>query len=111
VPADVPIHLIMDNDAPHKTDKVRARPAARPRYHIHFTPASASWLNLVERFSSTLGEKWIKRQTHVCVKDLEALIEHHLDTYNQNAKLFRWHKAKAPLPDSRGASGWGNGFQ
>ncbi len=88
----MPIHLIMDNYATRKTDKVRAWLAARPRYHIHFTPTSASWLNLVERFFSTLSEKWIKRQAHVSVKDLEASIEHYLETYNQNPKPFRWHK-------------------
>lgn len=92
VPADVPIHLIMDNYATHKTDKVKAWLAARPRYSIHFTPTSASWLNLVERFFSTLSEKWIKRQAHVSVKDLESSIEYYLETYNQNPKPFRWHK-------------------
>lgn len=92
IPAEMPIHLIMDNYATHKTDKVRAWFAAHPRYRIHFTPTSASWLNLVERFFSTLSEKWIKRQAHVSVKDLEASIEHYLDTYNQNPKPFRWHK-------------------
>jgi len=53
VPADMPIHLIMDNYATHKTDKVRAWLAARPRYKLHFTPTSASCLNLVER-----RERW-----------------------------------------------------
>ncbi|SOD04877.1 hypothetical protein SAMN05660296_03476, partial [Pseudomonas sp. LAIL14HWK12:I8] len=68
---------------------------------IHFTPTSASWLNLVERFFSTLSEKWIKRQAHVSVKDLEASIEHYLETYNQNPKPFRWQKkARTSLPQS-----------
>lgn len=57
-----------------------------------FHPTSASWLNLVERFFSTLSEKWIKRQAHVSVKDLESSIEYYLETYNQNPKPFRWHK-------------------
>lgn len=92
VPAEMPIHLVMDNYATHKTDKVKAWLAARPRYSIHFTPTSASWLNLVERFFSTLSEKWIKRQAHVSVKDLESSIEHYLKTYNQNPKPFRWHR-------------------
>jgi len=92
VPADMPIHLIMDNYAMHKTEKVRAWLVARPRYNIHFTPTSASWLNLVERFFSTLSQKWIKRKAHVSVKDLESSIEHYLETYNQNPKPFRWHK-------------------
>ncbi len=92
VPADVPIHLIMDNYATHKTDKVKAWLAARPRYSIHFTLTSASWMNLVERFFLTLSEKWIKRQAHISVKDLESSIEYYLETYNQNPKPFRWHK-------------------
>ena len=57
-----------------------------------FHPTSASWLNLVERFFSTLCEKWIKRQVNVSVKDLESSIEYYLETYNQNPKPFRWHK-------------------
>ena len=63
--------------------------AVRPRYNIHFTPTSASRPNLVECFFVTLSEKWIKRQAHVSVKDLEASIEHYLETYNQNPKPFR----------------------
>ncbi|GFM56073.1 hypothetical protein PSCICF_22510 [Pseudomonas cichorii] len=92
VPAEMPIHLIMNNYATHKTDKVRAWLATRPRYNIHFTQTSTPRLNLVERFFSTLSEKWIKRQAHVIVKDLETSIEHYLETYNQNPKPFRWHK-------------------
>jgi transposase len=70
VPAEMPIHMIMVNYAAHKTDKVRAWLAARPRHNIHFTPTSASWLNLLKRFFSTFSEKWIKRQAHVSVKEL-----------------------------------------
>lgn len=88
----MPIHLIMDNYATHRTDKVKAWLAARPRYCIHFTPTSASWMNLVQRFFSTLSEKWIKRQAHVSGKDLEASIEHYLEIYNQNPKPFCGHK-------------------
>lgn len=92
VPSDMTVHLIMDNYATHKTDKVRGWLAAHPRYQVHFTPTSASWLNLVERFFSTLSEKWIKRQAHTSVKDLESSIEHYLATYNQDPRPFRWHK-------------------
>ena len=60
-PSDQDIHLIMDNYGTHKTEKVRAWFATRPRYHVHFTPTSASWLNLVERFFGQISEKWIKR--------------------------------------------------
>lgn len=64
VPEDMPVHLVMDNCPTHNTDKVQAQLAAHPRYQVHCTPTSASWLNLVERFFSTLSEQWIKRQAH-----------------------------------------------
>ena len=76
MPEDMPVHLVMDNYATHKTDKVKAWLAAHPRYQVHFTPTSASWLNLIERFFSTLSDKWIKRQAHTSVKDLEESIEY-----------------------------------
>lgn len=89
VPKDMSVHLVMDNYATHKTDKVKAWLAAHPRYQVHFTPTSASWLNLVERFFSTLSEKWIKRQAHTNVRDLELSIEYYLATYHQNPRSFR----------------------
>ncbi|MDR6678891.1 IS630 family transposase [Pseudomonas oryzihabitans] len=92
VPQDVPVHLIMDNYATHKTDKVKAWLAAHPRYQVHFTPTSASWLNLVERFFSALSEKWIKRQAHTSVQDLEESIRHYLDTHNANPRPFHWYE-------------------
>lgn len=70
------------------------------RYQVHFTPTSASWLNLVEHFFSTLSEKWIKRQAHTSVKDLESSIEHFLATYNQDPRPFRRHKGAEEILDS-----------
>ena len=61
VPQYLAVPLVMDNYATHKTDKVKEWLAAHPRYEVHFTPTSASWLNLVERFFSTLSKNWIKR--------------------------------------------------
>jgi len=92
VPTDQDIHLIMDNYGTHKTEKVRAWFAARPRYHVHFTPTSASWLNLVERFFGQISDKWIKRQAHTSVADLEQSIQHYIDTHNAQPKPFVWHK-------------------
>jgi transposase len=92
VTADLAIHLIMDSYGTHKTDKVRAWIAARPRYRVHFTPTSASWLNLVERFFSQLGEKWIKRSAHTSVDDLEQSILHYIEQHNADPKPFVWHK-------------------
>ncbi|MCA1714814.1 MAG: IS630 family transposase [Gammaproteobacteria bacterium] len=93
VPADQDIHLIMDNYGTHKTDKVRAWFAARPRYHMHFTPTSASWLNLVERFFSQLSQQWIKRSAHTSVAELEQSIRDYIDAHNANPKPFVWHKS------------------
>jgi transposase len=93
VPADQDIHLIMDNYGTHKTEKVRAWFAARPRYHAHFTPTSASWLNLVERFFGQISEKWIKRSAHTSVAELEQSIRHYIDTHNADPKPFVWHKS------------------
>lgn len=92
VPEDMPVHLVMGNYATHKTDNVKVWLAAHPRYQVHFTPTSASWLNLVERFFSTLSEKWIKRQAHTSVKDLEESIDYYLATHNANPRPFRWHR-------------------
>ncbi|MET4580418.1 IS630 family transposase [Ottowia thiooxydans] len=91
VPGQQEIHLIMDNYGTHKTEKVRAWLAAHPRYHVHFTPTSASWLNLVERFFSQLSEKWIKRNIHTSVNELEQSIRQYIDRHNENPKPFVWH--------------------
>ena len=92
LPSDLDIHLIMDNYGTHKTDKVRAWFTARPRYHVHFTPTSASWLNLVERFFGQISEKWIKRNAHTSVADLEQSIRDYIETHNVDPKPFVWHK-------------------
>ncbi|MBH3441156.1 IS630 family transposase [Pseudomonas luteola] len=99
---DLPVHLIMDNYAVHKTDQVKAWLAAHPRYQVHFTPTSASWLNLVERFFSTLSQRWIKRQSHTSVSDLEQSINHYLATYNQNPRPFRWSRSAGEILASVG---------
>ena len=92
VPTDQDIHLIMDNYGTHKTEKVRAWFTARPRYHVHFTPTSASWLNLVERFFGQISERWIKRNAHTSVADLEQSIRRYIDTHNADPKPFVWRK-------------------
>ena len=93
VPTDQDIHLIMDNYGTHKTEKVRAWFAEHPRYHVHFTPTSASWLNLVERFFGQISEKWIKRSAHTSVAELEQSIRHYIDTHNADPKPFVWRKS------------------
>lgn len=102
VPTNLDVHLIMDNYGTHKTDAVLTWFAERPRYHVHFTPTSASWLNLVERFVSMLGEKWIKRGAHTSVKDLEKSIQEYLERYNAEPKPFVWRKRADQIMESVG---------
>ena len=92
VPTELDVHLIMDNYGTHKTALIRRWLAKRPRYHVHFTPTSASWLNLVERWFALLTEKQIRRGSHSDTKALEAAIYHYLDVTNQHPKPFVWTK-------------------
>lgn len=93
VPKEQEVHLILDNYGTHKTEQVRAWFAKRPRYHLHFTPTSASWINLVERFFALIAERHIKRGAHTSVKDLETSISRYLEVYNQDPKPFVWTKS------------------
>lgn len=93
VPAKLDVHLIMDNYGTHKTPAVRAWFARHPRFHVHFTPTSASWLNQVERWFATLTQKQIRRGTHRSTRQLEEAIRQYLDIYNENPKPFIWTKA------------------
>jgi transposase len=92
VPADLDIHLILDNYGTHKTAQVRRWFARHPRFHVHFTPTSASWLNLVERWFATLSEKQIKRGAHRSTRALETAIREYLTISNEAPKPFVWHK-------------------
>lgn len=102
VPAELDVHLIMDNYATHKTEAVRIWFGKHPRYHVHFTPTSASWLNLVERFFSALTENWIKRGAHVSATDLNNSIRHYLDQHNDNPKPFVWRKSADTIIEAVG---------
>ena len=90
VPEDMDIHIIMDNYATHKTSAVRNWFARRARWHVHFTPTSASWLNLVERFFAELTEKQIKRGAHRSVPELKNAILSYIDKRNADPKPFKW---------------------
>src|SRR6188472_1739134 len=90
VPADLEIHIVLDNYATHKHPKVKAWLAARPRWHLHFIPTYSSWLNLVERFFALIGDKTIRRGSFHSVRDLVAKIDHFVTHYNQTCKPFVW---------------------
>jgi transposase len=84
------LHLIVDNYATHKHPKVKAWLAKHPRFHLHFTPTSASWLNLIERFFRDLTEEQIRRGVFRSVAELERAITQYLEHRNANPKPYRW---------------------
>ena len=92
VPPDLDIHIVMDNYSTHKTKTIRDWFARRPRWHVHFTPTSASWLNQVERFFADLTEKQIRRGVHRSTAELERAIAEYIKAVNDEPKPFRWHK-------------------
>jgi transposase len=93
VPANLDIHVIMDNASSHKTRLIRAWFAKRRRWHVHFTPTSSSWINQVERFFALLSEQQIKRGTHRSTAELERAINAYIKTRNADPKPFRWTKS------------------
>jgi len=93
VPASLDIHLILDNYGTHKTTAIRSWLAKRPRFHVHFTPTSASWINMVERWFAALTEKQIRRGAHRSVRELETAIKTYLALSNESPKPFAWTKS------------------
>jgi transposase len=89
-PKNLDLHIIVDNYATHKHAKVKAWLARHKRFHLHFTPTSASWLNQVERFFGLITEEAIRRGVFHSVGDLEATIERYLAQHNANPKPFVW---------------------
>lgn len=99
-PEDLDIHLVVDNYGTHKTPAVKRWFARHPRFHVHFTPTSASWLNQVERWFAEITRKQIRRGTHRSTRELEQAIRDYLATYNQNPKPFVWTKSADQILDS-----------
>ena len=90
VPADLDLHLIVDNYATHKHPKVRAWLAQRPRFHVHYTPTYTSWLNQVERWFGIITQRAIRRGSFSSVKELIARIKQFVAAYNKNSAPFIW---------------------
>jgi transposase len=91
------LHLIVDNYATHKHPKVRVWLEKHPRFHLHFTPTSASWLNQVERFFALITQERIRRSAFTSVPDLESAIMDYLDHYNADPKPFVWTTSAAAI--------------
>jgi len=92
VPAELDVHLVIDNASTHKTPAVKKWLLAHPRFVVHFTPTSSSWLNLVERWFSELTTKKLRRATHHSVRQLNTDIRAWIDTWNDDPKPFVWTK-------------------
>jgi len=92
VPAQLEIHLILDNSSTHKSPPIRRWFIKRPRFHLHFTPTYASWLNLVERWFAALTTKQLRRGVHRSVRELIAAIREFIDVHNATGKPFVWTK-------------------
>ncbi|MEZ0163103.1 IS630 family transposase, partial [Streptomyces griseorubens] len=92
VPAELDVHLILDNYVTHKTPAVKKWLLAHPRFHLHFTPTSSSWLNLVERWFAELTQKKLKRGVHRSVQALERDIRSWLADWNDHPRPFVWTK-------------------
>jgi len=90
VPKTLAVHMILDNYATHKHPAVKSWMAAHPRFHLHFTPTSSSWLNLVERWFRELTEKALRRGVFHSVPDLIASIEKYMDVHNESPRPFVW---------------------
>ncbi len=104
VPEDLAVHLVMDNVSTHKTPAIQRWLVAHPRFVVHFTPTSSSWLNLVERWFSELTTKKLKRGAHTSVRSLNADIRAWIDTWNQNPRPYVWTnpltRSSNPSPDT-----------
>jgi len=99
-PASLDLHLICDNYATHKTPAVKNWLLRHPRFHVHFTPTSSSWLNLVERWFAELTNRKLRRSAHRNVRELEADIRAWIDAWNNDPRPFVWTKTADQILDS-----------
>jgi transposase len=100
VPQHLGVHLVLDNASSHKTPTVRRWLAQHPRFVLHFTPTSSSWINLVERWFGELTTKLLKRGQHRSVRQLNADIRDWIDTWNENPRPYVWTKTADQILDS-----------
>ena len=100
VPADLEIHLVLDNASTHKTPAIQRWLASHPRFVVHFTPTSSSWLNLVERWFAELTTKQLQRGTHRSVAELNRDIRAWITTCNDDPKPYVWTKTADQILES-----------
>ena len=100
VPADLDVHVIVDNNATHKTPAIQRWLLRHPRFTLHFTPTYSSWLNLVERWFAELTNRWLRRGTHRSTRELVASIRTWITNWNDEPKPFVWHKTADEILDN-----------
>jgi len=100
VPRNLDVHLILDNASTHKTPAIQKWLVAHPRFVLHFTPTSSSWLNLVERWFAELTNKKLRRGTHRSVRALNQDIREWIATWNENPRPFVWTKTADQILES-----------
>jgi transposase len=100
VPEDFDVHVVLDNASTHKAPTIKRWLTAHPRFVLHFTPTSSSWLNLVERWFAELTTKKLQRGTHRSVRALNADIRAWIDTWNDNPRPYVWTKTADQILDS-----------
>lgn len=100
VPAGLDVHLVLDNASSHKTPKVKRWLDQHPRFVLHFTPTSSSWINLVERWFSELTTKLLRRGAHRSVRQLNADIRRWIDTWNEDPRPYVWVKTAEQILDA-----------
>jgi len=93
VPRVLDIHMVLDNYGTHKTPLIKRWLLRHPRFHLHFTPTSASWINQVERFFAELTNKQLRRGAHRSTLELERAIRQYIDIRNRHPKPFVWTKS------------------
>jgi transposase len=99
-PGELELHLILDHYGTHKTPAIKRWLVRHPRFHLHFTPTSSSWLNLVERWFAALTEKQLRRGAHRSTRELEDAIRRYLEINNRHPKPFIWTKTADQILDS-----------
>ncbi len=100
VPAELDVHVVLDNSSTHKTPAIQKWLTAHPRFVLHFTPTSSSWLNLVERWFAELTSKKLRRGAHRSVRDLNADIRAWIETWNDDPKPYIWTKTADQILES-----------
>jgi transposase len=100
VPAGLAVHVVLDNASTHKTPAIKNWLTAHPRFQLHFTPTSSSWLNLVERWFSELTTKKLQRGTHRSVRELNTDIRNWIKTWNDNPRPYIWAKTADQILES-----------